>query len=249
MAEKRMFSKAITESDAFLDLPLSTQALYFHLCMYADDDGFLSGYRKIMRMVGAAQNEYDLLLAKKFILQFDDGIVVIKHWLMHNYIRKDRYKPTAYLTERSMLYLKENKSYTFDATKGLPLGIPMVDVDKISLVKSSLDKTKEEDSENEDKEEERQRVSEVINYYKENCKSLPQAKKMTDGRKKSINARVNDYGYEKVIETLDKAEASEFLIKSKSWLDYDWIFNPNNFVKISEDKYNNENSRRKVADF
>lgn len=142
-----MFSRTITESDEFLDMPLSTQALYFHLCMYADDDGFLNGYRKIMRMIGATQNEYDLLVAKKFILTFDDGIVVIKHWLMHNYIRKDRYKPSVYTKEKEMLFLKSNKAYTLDESKGLPLGIPMVDqrltqsrVDKISIEENRLDK-------------------------------------------------------------------------------------------------------------
>lgn len=158
MAEKRMFSKMITESDAFLDLPLSTQALYFHLCMYADDDGFLSGYRKIMRMVGASQNEYDILLAKRFLLEFDDGIVLIKHWLMHNYLRKDRYTPSVYTTEKSMVFIKANKSYTLDEYKGIPAiecskkpvgipsgapdGIPVVDVDKSSIDKSSKEKSK-----------------------------------------------------------------------------------------------------------
>lgn len=148
-----MFSKTITESDAFLDLPLSTQALYFHLCMYADDDGFLSGYRKIMRMVGASQNEYDLLVGKRFIIQFDDGIVLIKHWLMHNYLRKDRYTPSVYTTEKSMVFIKANKAYTLDENQGVPAlenskkpvgipsgapdGIPLVDVDKSSIDKSS----------------------------------------------------------------------------------------------------------------
>lgn len=144
MAERRMFSKSITESDAFLDMPLSTQALYFHLCMYADDDGFLSGYRKIMRMCGATQNEYDLLLAKNFLIQFEDGIVVIKHWLMHNYIRKDRYNPTSYIKEKEMLFIKENKAYTLDEGQGLPIGIPNdippVDAGKVSIGKDSKDK-------------------------------------------------------------------------------------------------------------
>jgi hypothetical protein len=139
MAERRMFSKAITESDFFLDMPLSTQALYFHLCMYADDDGFLGGYRKIMRMCGASKNEYDILKSKNFIIEFDDGVVVIKHWLMHNYLRKDRYKPTSYLKERDMLFIKENKAYTLDNKQGLPLGIP-IGVPMDDLGKGSIDK-------------------------------------------------------------------------------------------------------------
>jgi len=146
MAERRMFSKDITESDFFLDMPLSTQALYFHLCMYADDDGFLGGYRKIMRMCGASQNEYDLLKIKNFLIEFDDGVVVVKHWLMHNYLRKDRYRPTSYLREREMLFIKENKAYTLDETQGLPfgtpVGIPVVDVGKGSIGKESIGNTK-----------------------------------------------------------------------------------------------------------
>lgn len=155
MGDKRMFSKVITESDAFLDLPLSTQALYFHLAMQADDDGFVSSPSKTIRMVGASKNEYDLLLAKKFILAFEDGIIVIKHWLMHNCIRKDRYKPTVYIKQKETLYLKENNAYTTDFTKGEPVrlslgipddnqmepeGIPVVGVDKVSIDKVKLNK-------------------------------------------------------------------------------------------------------------
>lgn len=107
-----MFAKTIIDSDAFLDMPLSTQALYFHLSMRADDDGFLNNAKKITRTVGANQNDYDLLLVKGFIIPFDDGICVIKHWRIHNYIQKDRYKPTVYQEEKSRLVLKGNNTYT-----------------------------------------------------------------------------------------------------------------------------------------
>ena len=112
MAERRMFAKTIIDSDSFLDMPLSTQSLYFHLSMRADDDGFLNNAKKIQRIIGAAQNDYDLLVAKKFIIQFPDGICVIKHWRMHNYIQKDRYKETVYKDEKAMLEVKKNGSYT-----------------------------------------------------------------------------------------------------------------------------------------
>ena len=94
MAERRMFAKTIIDSDAFLDMPLSTQALYFHLSMRADDDGFINNPRKIQRMIGASGDDLKLLLAKSFLIPFDSGIVVIKHWRIHNYIQKDRYKGT-----------------------------------------------------------------------------------------------------------------------------------------------------------
>ena len=103
MAERRMFTKKITESDAFLDMPLSTQCLYFHLNMSADDDGFVNNPKKIQRMIGASDDDLKLLLAKSFILAFESGIIVIKHWKMQNYIQSDRYKPTDYAEEKAML--------------------------------------------------------------------------------------------------------------------------------------------------
>ena len=99
MAERRMFAKTIIDSDMFLDMPLSTQALYFHLSMRADDDGFINNPRKIQRMIGAADDDLKVLVMKRFILPFDSGVVVIKHWKIHNYIRNDRYKETVYKEE------------------------------------------------------------------------------------------------------------------------------------------------------
>ena len=112
MAERRMFAKTIIDSDAFLDMPLSAQALYFHLSMRADDDGFINNPKKIQRMVGASDDDCKLLVMKRFIITFDSGVIVIKHWRIHNYIQKDRYKPTIYKDEKAQLSLKENKSYT-----------------------------------------------------------------------------------------------------------------------------------------
>lgn len=107
-----MFSKSIIDSDAFVSMPMSTQALYFHLAMRADDDGFVDSPRKIMRMVGAADDDIRILIAKRYILAFQSGVIVIKHWLIHNYIRKDRYKKTLYANEKSQLFIKENGAYT-----------------------------------------------------------------------------------------------------------------------------------------
>lgn len=112
MAERRMFAKTIIDSDAFLDMPLSTQALYFHLSMRADDDGFINNPKKIQRMVGAGDDDLKLLLVKRFIIAFESGVVVIKHWKIHNYIQKDRYRPTIYQEEKRLLDEKENKAYT-----------------------------------------------------------------------------------------------------------------------------------------
>ena len=142
MAERRMFTKKIIDSDAFLDMPLSAQALYFHLNMRADDDGFVNGPRKIQRMVGASNDDMNLLIAKRFILTFESGVIVIKHWRMHNLLRKDRYTPTQYQEEYRRLETKENGAYTEAlATNWQPNGnqvAPQVSIGKLSIVEDSL---------------------------------------------------------------------------------------------------------------
>ena len=117
MANKRMFNIKIVDSDAFLDMPLSTQCLYFHLNMRADDDGFIGNPKKIMRMVGCSEDDLKLLIAKRFVLTFENGVIVIKHWKMHNCIQTDRYTPPVYIDEKNMLFIKQNKSYTLDEEK------------------------------------------------------------------------------------------------------------------------------------
>jgi hypothetical protein len=107
-----MFAMTIIDSDAFLDMPLSAQALYFHLCMRADDDGFLNNPKKIQRVIGASEKDLEQLVERRFLIAFPSGVVVIKHWRMHNYIKKDRYKPTVYTAERQLLTVKENNAYT-----------------------------------------------------------------------------------------------------------------------------------------
>ncbi|HEL0699134.1 TPA: DnaD domain protein [Streptococcus equi subsp. zooepidemicus] len=112
MAQRRMFSKKITDSDKFLDLPLTAQALYFHLNMHADDDGFVDNTKTIKRMIGASDGDLRILMEQAFVLPFESGVIVIKDWKIHNYIPKDRYQKTVHTTEFSRLTLEENKSYT-----------------------------------------------------------------------------------------------------------------------------------------
>lgn len=112
MAERRMFAKTIIDSDAFLDMPVTAQLLYFHLAMRADDDGFVNKPKSILRMTGCKDDDLSLLFIKKFLIPFESGIVVIKHWKIHNYIAKDRYRETKYKEEKATLSLDENNSYT-----------------------------------------------------------------------------------------------------------------------------------------
>jgi hypothetical protein len=114
-----MFAKTIIDSDAFIDMPLSTQALYFHLSMRGDDDGFINNPKKIQRMIGAADDDLKMLIAKRFIIPFESGIVVIKHWKIHNYIRGDRKKDTVYPEEMALLVEKKNGSYSLKADEPL----------------------------------------------------------------------------------------------------------------------------------
>jgi hypothetical protein len=107
-----MFSLEVVGSDAFIEMPVSARELYFQLGMYADDDGFLANVKKIMRMVNASEDDLKVLLSKRYLLNFPSGVVVIKHWGMNNYIAKDRHKPTAYIEEKSLLFLKDNGAYT-----------------------------------------------------------------------------------------------------------------------------------------
>ena len=136
MAERRMFAKTIIDSDAFIDMPLSTQALYFHLSMRADDDGFINNSKRIQRMIGASDDDLKLLFVKNFVIPFESGVVVIKHWKLHNYIQNDRYKETVYLEEKKLLETKKNKVYTLVDTNCIQNGY----TGKDRIVKNSIDK-------------------------------------------------------------------------------------------------------------
>ena len=121
MAERRMFAKTIIDSDAFLEMPVTSQLLYFHLSMRADDDGFVNKPKSLMRMVGCHDDDLKLLFVKKFLIPFESGVVVIKHWKIHNYIRKDTYTETKYKEEKATLELDENSAYRLTEDSPLQL--------------------------------------------------------------------------------------------------------------------------------
>lgn len=144
MAQRRMFSDKIVDTDAFLDMGSGSQLLYFHLCMRADDDGFVSNPKKIMRMIGSQDDDYKILIAKRFVIQFQSGVCVIKHWLIHNLIRQDRYNETQWIKEKEQLVIDEKtKKYSLntDETIVIPNGnqmAPQVRLGKVSIGKDSL---------------------------------------------------------------------------------------------------------------
>lgn len=144
MAERRMFAKTIVLSDAFLDMPLSARCLYFTLNMFADDEGFINNPKSIIRQCGASEDDINILILKKFVIPFQkEGIVVIKHWLIHNLIKNDRFKETKYKELRDQLRLDENKSYTMSEPKRNQIGTETEP--QISIDKNSTDKNKDEE--------------------------------------------------------------------------------------------------------
>lgn len=137
MAEKRMFAKSIVDSDNFLDMPISARLLYYDLGMRADDDGFVNSPKKIMRTIGASIDDMNILITRKFIIPFDSGVVVIRHWRINNYLRSDRYAETVCTNEKKALVLDSNKQYltqseanSLGIPNGIPDGIPLVGEDK-----------------------------------------------------------------------------------------------------------------------
>lgn len=211
MAERRMFAKKITESDAFLDMPSSTQALYFHLNMSADDDGFVNNPRKIQRMVGSSDDDFKLLIAKSFVITFDSGIIVIKHWKMHNYIQKDRYKPTDYIEEKSMLELKKNKAYTLNVSKTDTESIQDVPVGKVRLGKVSLGKVN-----NNVQQDCTPKVTktDIDNFFESIWKLYPNKKgkgQISDSKKKVLYS----FGYETLEKCIERYKVE--LEKDKDW--------------------------------
>ena len=142
MAERRMFAKTIIDSDAFLDMPVTARLLYYDLGMRADDDGFINSPKKIMRITGASSDDMNILIMRKFIIPFDSGVVVIKHWRIHNYIRKDTYVETKYKDEKEQLMLDENNAYTAKKMQLLQLRNEYVDEPstQVRLGKDSIGK-------------------------------------------------------------------------------------------------------------
>lgn len=141
MAERRMFTKKVTDDDVFTSMPPTAQCLYFHLCMGADDDGFSNNIRIAMFNAHASTDDFNTLVQKQFIIPFESGVIVIKHWKLHNYIRNDRYNETKYLEEKANLVLADNKVYQL-STNGIP-AVYQMDT-QVRIGKDSIDKIRED---------------------------------------------------------------------------------------------------------
>lgn len=263
LANKRMFTMKIVDSDVFLDMPLSTQCLYFHLNMRADDDGFIGNPKRIMKITGASEDDLRLLIAKRFVLTFEDGVIVIKHWRMHNTLSRDRYAETSYTDEKKMLLLKDNGSYSLtggnpiddtrliersgrqtqqrrnkDATKTLS------DIDKGLDIELDKDIDKDNNlivSKDTIRQTDVRRVIEEWNKLQDVGIAPIRDIKPASKRCQMLKGRIREYGMDDLLKAMDNIRHSDFLRgeNKNGWMiTFDWFVKPNNFLKVLEGNYN-----------
>jgi hypothetical protein len=265
LENKRMFTMKIVDSDAFLDMPLSTQCLYFHLNMRADDDGFIGNPKRIMKITGASEDDLRLLIAKRFVLTFEDGVIVIKHWRMHNTLSRDRYAETSYTDEKKMLLLKDNGSYSLtggnpiddtrliersgrqtqqrrnkDATKTLS------DIDKGLDIELDKDIDKDNNlivSKDTIRQTDVRRVIEEWNKLQDVGIAPIRDIKPASKRCQMLKGRIREYGMDDLLKAMDNIRHSDFLRgeNKNGWMiTFDWFVKPNNFLKVLEGNYNGD---------
>lgn len=264
MAIKRMFSKKVVDSDAFLDMPLTSQALYFHLNIRADDDGFVGNPKTIQRLVGASEDDLKLLILKGFLIQLDHGVMVVKHWMIHNTIRKDRYTPTSFQDEGRMLYIKQNGSYTLDENKAVDnlatrwQQSGTTDSVVASALASGLGKLLLPNKENKQKQQiidsTAKEISkpkpsipqsgiyiEIQNLYNGICYTLRPVERLTTKRKGYINTllekgyKINDF--QKLFEKTMTSEYFKNLQEGQWKPSFDWLMQEDNMLAVMEGKY------------
>lgn len=272
MAQKRMFDKIITNDDNFLEMPNSTQALYFHLSMNADDDGFVNNWKSIMKITGTKEDDLKILISKSYLIPFDSGILVIKHWRINNYLRGDRYRPTQFQKEFNMLENHENKAYQLKS-EWSTIGIPLVNPDKIRIDKNRIEKNREEENSIEDTkmslktdnlssndslaiaspiptENKKDVFNNFLNIYNEECTNLPKCLKITEKRKVAINKCLKEKINEEVFRQICiKANQSDFLIgeNDRNWkADFDFVTRSDKAMQILEGKYENRQKSNNV---
>lgn len=230
MAQKRMFNRKITETDDFLDMPHTSQLLYFHLNMGADDEGFVDNAKMIMRMIGATDDSLKILIAKQFLIPFESGIVVIKDWKIHNYIASDRFTKTVYSDEKSALTVGENKEYT-KCIQNVP---PVLDLDLDLGIDLDIDNT----IVGQDEPVNRFDYKSVIDYLNEKANTKF---RIVDSHKKFIKARYNEgYKTEEFYKVIDN--------KVGSWINnpkYSVYLRPSTLFGNKFDDYLNENVNKK----
>ena len=237
MAQRRMISLSVIDTDKFIDMPASTRLLYYDLSMRADDDGFVSSPNKIARMVGCSIEDLDKLIENEYLIRFESGVVAIKHWKISNRLKKDRYTPTRYKEELGMLVEVESVYCIRNRNKTEPQD----SIGKDRLVQDSSDK---DSSEHGGCEQPRNKSSlnyeKAVDSFNRMCPSLPKVRALTDNRRRLIDKadKLINGDFEALFR---KAEASDYLTgKINNWrADLDWILKDDNPLKILEGKYDN----------
>lgn len=233
MAERRMMAKSVIDTDAFLDMPASTQSLYFHMLLRADDDGFIASPKGILRIIGASDDDLKLLLAKQYLFRFESGVVVIKDWKIHNYIQSDRYKPSLQ-PERGLLTITANKEYTLtnsDVSNMDTECIQNVSIGKVRLGKVRLGKVRLGKNNMSSKLD---CTDEIIQHL--NMRAGTKYKSNTTKTKQLINARLNEgFTLEDFKTVIDK--------KSVEWCgtEFEKFLRPNTLFGTKFESYLNQN--------
>lgn len=235
MAERRMITKKVTDDENFFALSSSAQALYLHLSMSADDDGFCNQISVSMFKAHASVQDLQSLLEKRYIYQFENGVIVIKHWRMANALRKDRYTKTAFQEELARLKLKDNGAYTLieedDGCRMVAGCLPQDRLDKVSIGNT--------------KENYQKKAEEVAAYWNEKAKtcSIRPMQKLTGKRITALKERLKDYSVEDMKKAIDRIVVSDFCNGKgeRGWkADIDFLLRPDTITKILEGKYDNQ---------
>ena len=242
MADRRMLTKKVTDDDNFMALSSSAQALYLHLSMSADDDGFCNQVSISMFKAHASVQDLQALLEKRYIYQFDNGVIVIKHWRMANALRKDRYTPTAFQEELAKLQLKDNGSYTWlpDGCQAVAECLPQDRIDKDSIDKDSIKSINTDVFICETQKSSHDVIQKILEAWNSLSDiGITPISKMsnTSQRYKWTVARIKEYGSDKILEAIENVRHSSFLRSGKFNFSYDWFIRPNNFIKVLDGNY------------
>lgn len=231
MANRRMFSLDIVDTDRFLEMPATTQLLYFHLGMRADDDGFVSSPKRITKMMGCNDDDLKLLIAKAYLIPFDNGVVVISDWNVNNWIRPDRKHETRFFQEKSLLELCNDKYILSDGLQPSGNQVTTECHTEDRLSKDRLSKDKERECIN---------YQQIADMYNEICISFPRLTKLSDSRKKAIKARLKQYSIDDFKRLFTMAEESRFLKgqNNRNWqANFDWLIKDANMAKVLDGNY------------
>lgn len=258
MAERRMFAKTIIDSDAFLDMPVTARLLYYDLSMRADDDGFINSPKKIQRMIGASDDDLRILITRQFIIPFESGVVVIRHWRLHNYIQKDRYKPTVYVEEKAKLSISDSNVYNMDTEciqNGYSLDTQVrLGKDRLEIGKDSIGNITYSQP---DVDLPAPKPVVKINFdlytqeYNRRCYNLPKVKVVTEKRKEAIRKFNREFTLDQFKEICDLANNNDFLTgkNERGWTaDFDFLLRVDKATAILEGgKYSNSEPKPKSS--